>query len=71
LFGPIFQGLAVSLMAGSLVSMIIAPVAVPLLYFVAYERKKTIESLNQKNGFNIGLTPFSGQVIRRDLPLFV
>ncbi|MGA9779471.1 MAG: efflux RND transporter permease subunit [Verrucomicrobiia bacterium] len=40
LFDPIFQGLAISLMAGSLVSMIIAPVAVPLLYFMAYSRKK-------------------------------
>jgi len=39
LFDPIFQGLAISLMAGSLVSMIIAPVAVPLLYFMAYTRK--------------------------------
>jgi multidrug efflux pump subunit AcrB len=39
LFDPIFQGLAISLMAGSLVSMIIAPVAVPLLYFMAYDRK--------------------------------
>jgi multidrug efflux pump subunit AcrB len=36
---PIFQGLAISLMAGSLVSMIIAPVAVPLLYFMANNRK--------------------------------
>jgi len=35
---PIFQGLAISLMAGSLVSMIIAPVAVPLLYFTANNR---------------------------------
>ena len=40
LFDPIFQGLAISLMAGSLVSMMIAPVAVPLLYFMAYGRKK-------------------------------
>ncbi|MGH7993307.1 MAG: efflux RND transporter permease subunit, partial [Limisphaerales bacterium] len=39
LFDPIFQGLAISLMAGSLVSMIIAPVAVPLLYFMAYSRE--------------------------------
>jgi multidrug efflux pump subunit AcrB len=36
---PIFQGLAISLMSGSLVSMIIAPVAVPLLYFMANNRK--------------------------------
>jgi multidrug efflux pump subunit AcrB len=40
LFDPIFQGLAISLMAGSLVSMVLAPVAVPLLYFMAYTRKK-------------------------------
>jgi multidrug efflux pump subunit AcrB len=39
LFDPIFQGLAISLMAGSLVSMIIAPVVVPLLYFMAYARR--------------------------------
>jgi multidrug efflux pump subunit AcrB len=41
LFDPIFQGLAISLMAGSLVSMIIAPVVVPLLYFMAYARRPT------------------------------
>ncbi|MDW7981045.1 MAG: efflux RND transporter permease subunit, partial [Verrucomicrobiales bacterium] len=39
LFDPIFQGLAVSLMAGSLVSMIIAPVVVPLLYYIVYHRR--------------------------------
>jgi multidrug efflux pump subunit AcrB len=44
LFDPIFQGLAISLMAGSLVSMIIAPVAVPLLYFMANNRKSGAES---------------------------
>ena len=38
LFDPIFQGLAISLMAGSLVSMIIAPLVVPLLYFMAYKQ---------------------------------
>jgi multidrug efflux pump subunit AcrB len=36
---PIFQGLAIALMAGRLVSMVIAPVAVPLLYFMANNRK--------------------------------
>ncbi|MDE3066089.1 MAG: efflux RND transporter permease subunit [Verrucomicrobiota bacterium] len=40
LFDPIFQGLAISLMAGSLVSMMIAPLVVPLLYFMANERKR-------------------------------
>ncbi|HOB31467.1 MAG TPA: efflux RND transporter permease subunit, partial [Verrucomicrobiota bacterium] len=39
LFDPIFQGLAISLMAGGIVSMLISPVAVPLLYFMANRRK--------------------------------
>jgi multidrug efflux pump subunit AcrB len=33
---PIFQGLAIALMAGSLISMFTAPVLVPLLYFTAH-----------------------------------
>ncbi len=40
LFDPIFQGMAISLMAGSLVSMFTAPVLVPLLYFMAFSRKR-------------------------------
>jgi multidrug efflux pump subunit AcrB len=35
LFDPIFQGLAISLMAGGLVSMLVSPVAIPLLYFMS------------------------------------
>jgi len=42
LFDPIFQGMAISLMAGGLVSMLLAPVTVPLLYFMAYERKAKV-----------------------------
>ncbi len=38
LFDPIFQGLAISLMAGGLISMLMAPIAVPLLYYMAYNR---------------------------------
>jgi multidrug efflux pump subunit AcrB len=38
LFDPIFQGLAISLMAGGLISMLISPVAVPVLYFMAHHR---------------------------------
>jgi multidrug efflux pump subunit AcrB len=45
LFDPIFQGLAISLMAGSLVSMIIAPVAVPLLYFMIHKQNSKPETL--------------------------
>ncbi len=39
---PIFQGLAIALMAGSLISMFTAPVLVPLLYFMAKNRKVKI-----------------------------
>lgn len=38
LFDPIFQGLAISLMAGGIISMLISPVAVPVLYFMAFDR---------------------------------
>jgi len=37
---PIFQGLAIALMAGSLISMFTAPVLVPLLYYMANQRKE-------------------------------
>ncbi len=40
LFDPIFQGLAISLMAGGIISMLIAPVAVPVLYYMAYRRRE-------------------------------
>lgn len=35
---PIFQGLAISLMFGEIASLIISPVAVPLLYYMAKKR---------------------------------
>ena len=44
LFDPIFQGLAISLMAGSLISMFTAPVLVPLLYFMAQSSGKSRQS---------------------------
>ena len=40
LFDPIFQGLAISLMAGGLVSMLISPVVVPLLYFMTCRERQ-------------------------------
>jgi multidrug efflux pump subunit AcrB len=46
---PIFQGLAIALMAGSLISMFTAPVLVPLLYFMAHNRKprRVLEGLRE------------------------
>jgi multidrug efflux pump subunit AcrB len=38
LFDPIFQGLAISLMAGEVASLFISRMAVPVLYFMAYSR---------------------------------
>jgi multidrug efflux pump subunit AcrB len=37
---PIFQGLAISLMAGELASLTISRMAVPVLYFMAFNRQK-------------------------------
>ena len=36
---PIFQGLAISLMAGEVASLLISRMAVPVLYFMAFSRK--------------------------------
>jgi multidrug efflux pump subunit AcrB len=38
---PIFQGLAISLMAGEVASLLISRMAVPVLYFMAYNRSAT------------------------------
>jgi multidrug efflux pump subunit AcrB len=56
---PIFQGLAISLMAGEIASLLISRMAVPVLYFMAYNRKsragaasplspETLSSTNRK-----------------------
>jgi multidrug efflux pump subunit AcrB len=37
---PIFQGLAISLMAGEIASLLISRMAVPVLYYMAYARKR-------------------------------
>jgi multidrug efflux pump subunit AcrB len=39
LFDPIFQGLAISLMAGEIASLLISRMAVPVLYFMAHAGK--------------------------------
>jgi multidrug efflux pump subunit AcrB len=40
LFDPIFQGLAISLMAGEIASLFISRMAVPVLYFMLNRRAK-------------------------------
>jgi multidrug efflux pump subunit AcrB len=39
LFDPIFQGLAISLMAGEIASLLISRMAVPVLYYMANSRR--------------------------------
>jgi hypothetical protein len=38
---PIFQGLAISLMAGEIASLLISRMAVPVLYFMAFNRRSS------------------------------
>jgi multidrug efflux pump subunit AcrB len=38
LFDPIFQGLAIALMAGEVASLLISRMAVPILYYIAKHR---------------------------------
>jgi multidrug efflux pump subunit AcrB len=39
LFDPIFQGLAISLMAGEVASLLLSRVTVPVLYFMTHRRR--------------------------------
>ena len=39
LFDPIFQGLAISLMAGEVASTLLSRIAVPVLYYMSEKRK--------------------------------
>jgi multidrug efflux pump subunit AcrB len=40
LFDPIFQGLAISLMAGEVASLLLSRVTVPVLYFMSHQRRQ-------------------------------
>ena len=40
LFDPIFQGLAISLMAGEVASLLLSRVTVPVLYFISHQRRQ-------------------------------
>jgi multidrug efflux pump subunit AcrB len=41
LFDPIFQGLAISLMAGEVASLLLSRVTVPVLYFMSHSKRQT------------------------------
>jgi multidrug efflux pump subunit AcrB len=40
LFDPIFQGLAIALMAGEVASLLLSRVTVPVLYFISHQRRQ-------------------------------
>ena len=44
LFDPIFQGLAISLMAGEVASLLLSRVTVPVLYFMSHQRRQAAVS---------------------------
>lgn len=44
LFDPIFQGLAISLMAGEIASLLLSRMAVPVLYYMARRREASLAS---------------------------
>jgi multidrug efflux pump subunit AcrB len=44
LFDPIFQGLAISLMAGEVASLLLSRVTVPVLYFMSHRNRQTAVS---------------------------
>ncbi|HVW04806.1 MAG TPA: efflux RND transporter permease subunit [Vicinamibacterales bacterium] len=45
LFDPIFQGLAISLMAGEVASLLLSRVTVPVLYFVTHRARRSVHSV--------------------------
>ncbi|MCX6925269.1 MAG: efflux RND transporter permease subunit, partial [Verrucomicrobia bacterium] len=45
---PIFQGLAISLMAGEIASLLISRMAVPVLYFMTYNRASLLNQAHRR-----------------------
>jgi len=62
LFDPIFQGLAISLMAGEIASLLISRMAVPVLYFMLYKQDKGAGSSVARSEAEI----LEAQLINRD-----
>jgi len=46
---PIFKGLAISLMAGEIASLLISRMAVPVLYFMAHNRASLRDQSDRRN----------------------
>jgi len=48
LFDPIFQGLAISLVAGAIVSTVLTLIVVPLIYYITERKKWETNNLSEK-----------------------
>ena len=59
LFDPIFQGLAISLIAGEVASSHLSRMAVPVLYYMAEGRERWAEKPARGNGSNQNEMPNS------------
>jgi multidrug efflux pump subunit AcrB len=55
LFDPIFQGLAISLMAGEVASLFLSRMTVPVLYYLSERRKHEKETKVEKSNFKSGM----------------
>ena len=53
LFDPIFQGLALSLMAGEVASTVLSRMAVPVLYYLSEKRGSSIPSAHSLSPKNV------------------
>jgi multidrug efflux pump subunit AcrB len=61
LFDPIFQGLAISLMAGEVASLLLSRVTVPVLYFMSHQRRENAASSPSQSL----LVPSADGIVRR------
>jgi multidrug efflux pump subunit AcrB len=54
---PIFQGLAIALMAGEIASLLISRMAVPVLYFMANHHRAPVAAKKPSESENVPLGP--------------
>jgi multidrug efflux pump subunit AcrB len=64
---PIFQGLAISLMAGEIASLLISRMAVPVLYFMAHNRASLVHQ-SQRRILPLRLLPSDSHVEQNESP---
>jgi len=57
LFDPIFQGLAISLMAGEVASLLLSRMTVPIVYFMMRKREQTRAARRASSNIDGGLDP--------------